>query len=238
MPPRKTKDKRPISVILKESAQKLFAEYGFERTTVRMIASEANIAQSQITFNFGSKEGLYQSIIADIIEGIRNTYKPINAQIEKLRETNELTEDLCWYYIEFFVETLINRALDPDYHYQMRLVSMGGNSPCKGDEDSISKCIITNIELPLAHLIMNTSNNIKYLRARTISRAINGSITSFGEHENLFVNEIVNGTHMPDAYDWMIKYLRLYILDSIRAAGRTQFLAGTEESDIHNDGLK
>lgn len=43
-------------------ALKLFAEYGFEKTSTRRIAKEANVNISAIAYYFGDKAGLYRAV--------------------------------------------------------------------------------------------------------------------------------------------------------------------------------
>ena len=46
----------------------LFGEYGFEGTSTRRIASEADTTMSNITYHFGGKEGLYQAAGQQILD--------------------------------------------------------------------------------------------------------------------------------------------------------------------------
>ncbi len=44
-------------------AEKLFAEYGFDGTSVRLIAKEAGINIAMISYYFGSKEKLLEHMV-------------------------------------------------------------------------------------------------------------------------------------------------------------------------------
>jgi AcrR family transcriptional regulator len=46
-----------------ESARRLFAERGFERTTMRAVADEAGVDQALVSHYFGSKQQLFVSVV-------------------------------------------------------------------------------------------------------------------------------------------------------------------------------
>jgi AcrR family transcriptional regulator len=50
-----------------EAASKLFAEHGYEGTSVRQIASGASVSLGMIRHYFGSKEGLYRACIESVL---------------------------------------------------------------------------------------------------------------------------------------------------------------------------
>jgi AcrR family transcriptional regulator len=57
------KSDRTRAAIL-DAAQKLFAEYGHERTTVRDIAAKASIDPAMVILYFGSKDELFVRVAA------------------------------------------------------------------------------------------------------------------------------------------------------------------------------
>jgi AcrR family transcriptional regulator len=62
----KVQETRPRSDETKEritqAARKLFSEMGYERTTIRAVASAANIDPSKVMRYFGSKDGLFADV--------------------------------------------------------------------------------------------------------------------------------------------------------------------------------
>jgi AcrR family transcriptional regulator len=54
---------------IKESAEKLFTEKGYGRTTTREIASEAGVNLALVNYYFRSKEALFQNIMMETIQG-------------------------------------------------------------------------------------------------------------------------------------------------------------------------
>ncbi|MDF3077305.1 MAG: TetR family transcriptional regulator [Sphingobacteriaceae bacterium] len=63
-----------------DAAQKLFAQNGFDGTSTRSIASEANVNMAMISYYFGSKDGLYQAVLERRFDGFRQTLSDINDQ--------------------------------------------------------------------------------------------------------------------------------------------------------------
>lgn len=75
-------------------AEKLFSEHGFDGTSVRDIAKEANINIAMISYYFGSKEKLLEALIINRISGlqiqIENLYKEDLSPFEKIDKLIEL----------------------------------------------------------------------------------------------------------------------------------------------------
>ena len=73
---------------LKKAAAEVFAKHGFAATSVRMIAKKAKLNVSLISRYFGSKEGLFLSIIEQEIHqliGSELPYQPMPTLEEELR---------------------------------------------------------------------------------------------------------------------------------------------------------
>jgi AcrR family transcriptional regulator len=56
-----------------EAATRLFAERGFNHTTVRQICRAAKTNLASVNYHFGGKEGLYREILGAAIEAMRRT---------------------------------------------------------------------------------------------------------------------------------------------------------------------
>jgi AcrR family transcriptional regulator len=64
MPPRKIEKSDRTRAAIEEAARGLFAQHGFERTTIREIADEAGINPALVIRYFGSKDELF-SVVAE-----------------------------------------------------------------------------------------------------------------------------------------------------------------------------
>ena len=62
MPPRKIEKSEKTRASIAEAARRLFAEQGFERTTVRDVATAAGIDPALVMRYFGSKDELFTSV--------------------------------------------------------------------------------------------------------------------------------------------------------------------------------
>ncbi|HEY1005753.1 MAG TPA: TetR/AcrR family transcriptional regulator [Sphingobacteriaceae bacterium] len=63
-----------------EVAEKLFSELGYDATTTRQIAGQANVNMAMLNYYFGSKDGLYKAVLQNRITGFRQTLLSITGQ--------------------------------------------------------------------------------------------------------------------------------------------------------------
>jgi Transcriptional regulator len=74
------------------AAMKVFSRYPLEVATLRMIAKEADITLSLITYHFKTKEKLYQEVLARVLPGIT---EGIQQPFKSLRDQGLLTADVA-----------------------------------------------------------------------------------------------------------------------------------------------
>ena len=88
------------------SAIGLFAEYGYDKVSIRQIAADAGANSSMISYYFGSKQGLYEAILRELINNF-DEFTMLSAS--KLAPYIGFTEDevkmLCARYKRSFEET-------------------------------------------------------------------------------------------------------------------------------------
>ncbi|MGL2964367.1 TetR/AcrR family transcriptional regulator [Flavobacterium sp. RSB2_4_14] len=94
-------------------AEKLFAEVGFDGTSIRDIAKVANINIAMISYYFGSKEKLLEALVLYRISGM-------SLQLETLNQENispiEKIERLITYYIQ---QINTNRCIYQILHFEL-----------------------------------------------------------------------------------------------------------------------
>lgn len=96
---------------LLEAAIDIFGQHGFDAATTRMIAAEAGANLAAIPYYFGSKTGLYQTVVehiaaiieSQIHEGIRSIEKRIAESAIDTEEAVEYLEKLLGGMIDFMV---------------------------------------------------------------------------------------------------------------------------------------
>ena len=54
-----------------KTAVRLFAEHGYEATSIRTLAAKARVNQAAINYHFKTKDGLYREILHDAIRALR-----------------------------------------------------------------------------------------------------------------------------------------------------------------------
>lgn len=210
----KTSDKTTAE-LLKEAAAKLFTKYGYEGTTVRQIAKLAGVTAGQITANFGSKENLFNEIVMDICRLTGEKYDPIVGQYMYLKQAGIFTEELAWELIERIVDIQIEFSLDTNNVSIVQLMNVHMFNDEIKTSAMLAQTTVNKIEDSLARLLQEVFVNKRYLHVRTVSRAINGAIVSFGEHPDLLYSEVLQGTHMPDSKRWMTEYIKAFIMNSL-----------------------
>lgn len=203
--------------LLKEAAIRLFAKYGYEGTTVRMIARQAGVTAGQITVNFGSKENLFDEIIKDICKLTGEQFDPIIGQYTYLKQEGLFTKEIGWKLIEKIIDTQIEFSLNLDHVDLVQIMNVHMfNDNVKGSA-MLAQMTVNKIEDTLARLLQEVFENKRYLHARTVSRAVNGAIISFAEHPDLLYSEVLHGSHMPNSKNWMMEYIKNFAMNSIRA---------------------
>ncbi|WP_298223764.1 TetR family transcriptional regulator [Flavobacterium sp.] len=102
-------------------AEKLFAEKGFDGTSIRDIAREAHINVAMVSYYFGSKEKMLESLIfsrtSDMKLQLETLSKEAISSIEKINKLIELyifqiNKNKCIYQILHFELTSKKRELD------------------------------------------------------------------------------------------------------------------------------
>lgn len=180
---------------------KLFAKYGLDSTTTRMIAKEANVTLSAISFHFSNKEVLYSECLKFIAKKAEAYYNENFTLIQNDICFNTITPASAYYYICELIDLQINVAFKPQYKTTLQLIyweqvhSLIDYSP-------ITKVVFERIERLLANLISILAD-MPMENAIISSRFINGSIISFGEHKLLVQNSLNINTNFEETPEWV-----------------------------------
>jgi len=97
-----------------KNAMEMFAEQGYDKTSVRELARKADANIAAINYHFGGKEGLYQAVLEYIVDYMDSWAMPlVNAYDDFLKAQNgtfEMNKTINW--IEEFIDTFITRAFE------------------------------------------------------------------------------------------------------------------------------
>jgi AcrR family transcriptional regulator len=88
-------------------AEKLFAEKGFDGTSIREISKESNVNVAMVSYYFGSKEKLLESLIVYRTSDLKNVLKDISSEI--LHPIEKIEK-----FIKLYIERINNNR---DFHH-------------------------------------------------------------------------------------------------------------------------
>ena len=88
-------------------AEKLFAEKGFDGTSIREISKESNVNVAMVSYYFGSKEKLLESLIVYRTSDLKNILKDISLEI--LNPIQKIEK-----FIQLYIERINNNR---DFHH-------------------------------------------------------------------------------------------------------------------------
>jgi AcrR family transcriptional regulator len=215
-PKSSNKSNKTTAELLKEAAVSLFGKYGYEGTSVRLIAKRAGVTAGQITANFGSKEKLFNEIVMDIYMSTCKYYDPIIGEHEYLKSQNLCSEQAIWRLIEKIIDTQIDFVLNLKNMDAVKIINTHMFNENVDTSAKLAQLTKSKIEDTLADMLREVFKQKKHLHSLTISRAVNGAIVSFAEHPDLLFNQVLHGKYMPQSKVWMKEYLKNFIMDSLR----------------------
>lgn len=86
---------------LLEAGTTLFAQHGFDGTSVRMIADLASANVAAVAYHFGSKRGLYDAVFEHLYTGIQSeSLLPEHAEGMTQQEVVRALVEQAWRFIE------------------------------------------------------------------------------------------------------------------------------------------
>ena len=92
-----------------EKAELLFAEHGFEGTSIRALAKEAEVNIAMVSYYFGSKEKLFEALVEYRAAYLWGKLKALNEQ--SLNPIQRLEELIKAYVNRFLSQTRFHRIL-------------------------------------------------------------------------------------------------------------------------------
>ena len=126
-----------ISQIL-NAAGKIFAEKGFERTTVREICAAAGVNLAAVNYHFGDKERLYIEAVKSA-RGVIEANAPMPADFELAAQGEDA--------LRVFIRTLAHRMLSRDVEsWRKELLTQEFMNPSKACEEMMQESIRPTVD--------------------------------------------------------------------------------------------
>jgi AcrR family transcriptional regulator len=156
-------------VQIMEAAEKLFAEQGFAGTSVRDIAEEAGVNLAMISYYFGSKEKLMESLF-------RHRSENVKMQLESMLNNRELDSmQKVYWLIDNYIDRIMKQQCFHKILMREQMVNMDSNvsdliHQMKKTNQALTRQLITegqkrgefkkNVDIPLlmATLVGTTSH--------------------------------------------------------------------------------
>lgn len=195
------KDKDDTKKRILKTAIKLFAEYGYAGTSTRMIATAADVNLSAISFHYNGKEGLYQETLRFLGDRVRNYYDIVYHKVEKDFEEETMTREKAYAYIEDIIDLQLKAAFSSRDRSTVNMVWQEDRGPA--GENPLASILFTEVESVMAQLLKFLAPKLNLEEAFIVSRHINGSIISFGEHQHLVAPYISKNTTTSSVREWI-----------------------------------
>lgn len=120
-----------------DTAAELFAAHGFRQVTVRDICREARVNVAAVNYHFGDKLGLYQEVVQQAIDAMRET-----TDIARREGSGLPAEERLSQFVALLVSRLLSRA-GPTIH---RLVHREISDPTPALERIVEEGVRPRVE--------------------------------------------------------------------------------------------
>lgn len=143
---------------LRQAAERLFADRGFKKVTVREICRVAGANVAAVNYHFGDKLGLYREVLQSAIDRMRATNEAARLAGEGQTAVEQLRR-----YIFIFVRRLLTSSHDTVY----RLVTREMNDPTPALDDLVEQGVRPRVEYlsgVIARIIGCATSDARVLR--------------------------------------------------------------------------
>ena len=133
------------------AAGKIFAEKGFERTTVREICAAADVNLAAVNYHFGDKERLYIEAVKSA-RGVIEASSPMPSEFELAEQAEDA--------LRGFIRTLAHRMLSREVEsWRKELLTQEFMNPSKACEEMMRESIRPTVDRPVSytHLTLPTT---------------------------------------------------------------------------------
>jgi TetR/AcrR family transcriptional regulator, regulator of cefoperazone and chloramphenicol sensitivity len=214
---------------LVQTGLKLFSECGYDATTTRMIAKEAGVTLSSISFHFETKETLYKAVINYAVDMLDQYLNPLFTEINELYDKNLLNLNNAWSYISKLLKMQINWYFNEEYSTVVKLIIREHNFS-NGNDEYFYYVLYSKVVALLSQLIMTATGTTDKENAMLFSLSLNGGIQALGEHK-AFISKTFE-INDPIKYDRFMKNLTEITLNNARVFVENERTLISKESNI------
>lgn len=193
---------------------KLFSKYGYESTTTRMIAAEADVNIGSITFHYQNKENFYKQVLEYAAQDAIDFFEEFQQEVKKAEDENALDHEKALYFISRLIELQLQLSIDSYFPDYLNLLYWEQMQPA-GTEHPITDVAFTYCEQTLAFLIRKYEPAFPREQAVVLSRFINGGVISYGEHP-VFMDILKKQLPEGSQYEYIKDTLLQFIVSSIQ----------------------
>lgn len=206
---------------------KLFSEHGYDATSTRMIAQEAGVNLSAISFHFSGKERLLNACLEFVAGKVSDYYGDVSVKIQKLLDKGTVSKDDAYACLSEIVQLQTSVAFGRKYRSSIKLIYWEHVQAMQGPHP-VTTALFETIEKSMAMLIV-AATDLPYETAMIASRFINGSIISFGEHSQLVQYALGNQENLDqELQPWIRREIARYcdvIIRDVLGMPRSESLA-------------
>lgn len=190
---------------------RMFSRYGFDGTTTRMIAENAGVHLSQLSFYYGSKESLYNACAEFIASLADSFYSEASRKAETLLARGKVTKKEAYASIAELIDLQIIATTQAKYRSTLKLIyweQFNSTMPAH----PISDVVYERVEKIIAELFV-AATGMDFEKALVASRFVNGAVIAFGEH-SLLVRHAVgekNQLKVEEVSECITQYCRSFV---------------------------
>jgi AcrR family transcriptional regulator len=193
----------------------LFARYGFDATTTRMIAKAANANIAAISFHFGSKETFYNEVLSYVAEYMKGYFAKLGSKVSTARESGPVAPELAWEFIGEYVDLILaisRESVHPEYLILLFREQMinAPNAACP-----LTRVLCENAEAVLSGLLEDYWRDSNKETCDVVSHAVTGAVISLGDHP-MFLRYLLDNKANSGSNDKTWETLAKFVLNSIK----------------------
>lgn len=137
--------------LILQAAQRLFAQEGFEKVSMRMLTQEAQVNLASVNYHFGSKQGLIDAVIADYVNPVNEARLSLLDAAELGAKDAPLPLDLILdCFMRPVLEAVHKSAISEQLFFQLMGRCLNNHSIGSMPKDVIEKFRLVVVRFPQA----------------------------------------------------------------------------------------